>query len=724
MSPFQSNLRFGEGALVFEGVVERLGGGWVTGWVWMPAEPARRLTLEIVQDDQPVAAGVADLRRDHLAAEGIGDGGYGFHIPMSADENRPIQVRIANTAFRLPVSDLMEKIAAADPVSRGAVDQAFGLTVKGWCWAPADAKRVLSVTALLDGQPIATVSADEFRTDLAAAGIGDGHHAFVLRLPFALADGKVRTIALIAEDGRALIGSPVEVQAMPEGPLAVLDQIRREGALPNALDMLGAYLERVEELLPQSLPWRDYERWRPAFPAPIAPEPAIAAGSLTLLADPPGTVVLLDEGTRLLPSALARACAVFRQTGADLLYGDAEAQTPLGLMPWFRPDWSYDLFLAQDYLRGLVLIRADLLQRLPPSATLADAKMMAVEAARPGAILHLPEVLARLEAPARDQTDWLRAVGGHAARRATGAVVEALAEGTRRVHWPVPTPTPGISLIIPTRDRLDLLAACIDSIRTLTTYRNYEIIVVDNQSREPETLRYFEAGQAQGAFRVLRYDAPFNFSAMNNEAAKIARGAILGFINNDVELITPNWLEQAAGMLARPEVGAVGTKLRFANGMIQHGGVILGIGGLAENAFQHLHAEEEGYFRRTQVAGNYSAATAACLFMRAESFAAIGGFDAANLPVAFNDVDLCLRLRERGLLIAWTPHIELYHHESVSRGRDASDERRARAYKEEAYMRQRWRGILMGDPYYSPNLNLDERPFTGLAFPPRHRWGR
>jgi len=332
--------------------------------------------------------------------------------------------------------------------------------------------------------------------------------------------------------------------------------------------------------------------------------------------------------------------------------------------------------------------------------------------------------LTRLEAPPRNAEDWLRAIGVHAARCAPGTRVEALAEATRRIHWPVPAPAPGISLIIPTRDRLDLLAACVDSIRRMTTYRNYEIIVVDNQSREPETLRYFDAGQAQGAFRVLRYDAPFNFSAMNNEAAKIARGAILGFINNDVELISPDWLEQAAGTLTRPEVGAVGAKLRFANGMIQHGGVTLGIGGLAENAFQHLHADEEGYFRRTQVAGNYSAVTAACLFMRAESFAAIGGFDAANLPVAFNDVDLCLRLRERGQLIVWTPHIELYHHESVSRGRDASDERRARAYKEEAYMRQRWRATLLGDPYYNPNLNLDGRPFTGLAFPPRHRWGR
>lgn len=709
-------LRFGSGAFVFEGAVERVAGGWVTGWVWLPAEPERRLVVEIVLNQRSVAAGIACLQRDELAASGRGDGCYGFHMALPIDGGQPFQVRVANTMFALPAAETSEDLPG--PLSRGAVDQAFGLTIKGWCWTPLDAGRVLSVTALLDGQPVATASAGEFRADLAAAGIGDGYHGFVIRLPPALADGTVRTIALAAEDGRMLMGSPVEIQAMPEGPLAVLDQIRRESGASNALDMLGAYLERVEELLPQSLPWRDYERCRPAHPAPATPEPVIAPGSLTLLADLPGVVALLDDGAELLPGALARACAVFRDSGTDILYGDAEAETPLGPMPWYRPDWSYDLFLAQDYTRGLVLIRAGLLKRLPPSATLADAKTMAIETARPGMIFHVPDVLARLTRPARDSADWLTAI----ARHAPGARVEALPGGDRRVRWPVPDPAPGISLIIPTRDRLDLLAACIDSIRKLTRYPAYEIIVIDNQSREPETLRYFAEGQAAGAFLVLRYDAPFNFSGMNNEAAKIARGQILGFINNDVELISPDWLEEAAGILAsRPEVGAVGAKLRFANGMIQHAGVTLGIGGLAENAFQHLHADEDGYFRRTQVAGNYSAVTAACLFTRAESFAAIGGFDAANLPVAFNDVDLCLRLRERGQLIVYSPHIELYHHESVSRGRDTSDERRARAFKEEAYMRQRWRGILLDDPYYNPNLNLDARPFTGLAFPPRRR---
>ena len=728
MNASQSQFLFGNDSLIFEGLLER-GGGWAQGWVWMPAEPARRLTVEIMLGDQAVAAGVANLQRNDLAAGGRGDGRYGFHIALAIDESQEFHARIANSAFRLP-SVVQKSDRVGGSVSRGAVDQAFGLTIKGWCWAPAEPGRTVAVRALLEGREIATATADEFRADLVTVGIGEGRHAFVLHLPPELADGRMHAISLESEDGQALMGSPVEIQAMPQGPRAVLAETRRalhEGRTSDAqqsLTLIGAYLERVEELLPQSLPWRDYEKWRPARPQPKAPEPPLVKGGLTLLSDPPGTVALLDDGADLLPGALACACAIFRKTDADILYGDAEQMTPLGLMPWFRPDWSYDLFLAQDYLRGLVLMRSDLLKTLPPSVSRTDVLMRAVEAARPGRIHHLPEVLARLGPTPPESSASLTAVADHLARRGvTGAVIEGLANGAgRRIHWPIPNPAPGISLIIPTRDRLDLLKPCIDSIRRLTRYPAYEIIVVDNQSRDADTLRYLAEGRASGAFRVLSYDAPFNFSDMNNQAAKMARGAILGFINNDVELITPDWLEQAAALLARSDVGAVGAKLRFANGMIQHAGVTLGIGGLAENAFQHLHADEPGYFGRTQVAGNYAAVTAACLFTRAESFAAIGGFDAANLPVAFNDVDLCLRLGERGLSIVWTPHIELYHHESVSRGRDASEERQARAFKEEAYMRQRWREILLNDPWYNPNLNLDGRPFTGLAFPSRHRW--
>ena len=726
-----SQLFFGDPPFLFEGLLEHRFGGAVVGWVWLPSQPDRRVTVELIQDGKAIAAAIANLHRGDVAATGRGDGAYGFYIPLRTDGSRDLCARVANTAFFLPGILAPSDHRIAQP-PRGGIDQVVGLTIKGWCWRPDEPDHKVSVQATLNGEVLATAVADDFRSDLVTAGIGDGTHAFVLRLPLSLADGGARQIALASDDGTPLAGSPASVQTIAGGPAAVLDRLRRAlGANPSAeisqsLEMIDCYFRQMDELLPHSLPWRDYPRWRPPLP-PIAPDQtapcAPVAGGIGVLGPMPGIAVLVDSGATVLPGALERACQVFRQTDADVLYGDAEVATPLGLTPWFRPDWSYDLFLAQDYTHGLMLFRASVLTSLPPNVSLAEAKVRAVEAARPHRIVHLPEVLTSLTGDDPPSGEWQTALAGHFSRRGIAAAIRPAAGGGRRILWPVPAPAPPASIIIPTRDRVDLLANCIDSIRRRTSYQNYEIIVINNQSRQEETLRFLSAGARSRQFRVVDYDAPFNFSAMNNAAASLARGTVLGFVNNDIELISPDWLEQAIGFLDRPEIGALGARLRFANGMIQHGGVVLGIGGLAENAFQHLHADEPGYFHRTQLAGNYSAVTAACLFIRTQLFNDIGGFDADNLPVAFTAVDLCLRLRERGYLIAWTPHIDLFHHESASRGREDSDQRRARAFKEETYMRRRWGPVLMQDPFYNANLNLDGRPFTGLALPPRHRWG-
>ncbi|HYE50823.1 MAG TPA: glycosyltransferase [Azospirillaceae bacterium] len=730
-------------SLEIEGYLESYDGRTVVGWAWLPGEPAARIVVEVLVDGVQTVAGVANLHRLDVEETGRGDGRYGFRLPLVLTSAGTVTARAANTGILLHGALRVGDAGALDPAAPtpwdGRVDAVRGLTITGWCWRPAEPDAHLTVEAVLDGRTVATATADRFRGDLVTGGIGSGDHSFDLDLPLWLADGVRRLLTVQVQGGGQLVGSPVEVAALQEGPLPLVDQLREAFPGPPppeaeaALGLLGAYLRQSEALLPRSLPWSEYPAWRAAmFPRSAPASPAgegldrLAAGTAVLLpGEPEAVVAVLDAGAELLPGALARARAVFAETQADILYADAEVDTALGLLPWFRPAWSYDLFLAQDYTRGLLLLRPSLLARDARVTSLADLKMAAVEAAAPGRIHHLPEVLVRLRSGEADGSAWLGTVASHLRRRGVAGSVVPLDAGAtrRRVHWPVPDPAPLVSLIIPTRDRCDLLVPCIESIRRLTTYAPYEIIVIDNQSREAETLAYLRAGAATGAFRVVHYDAPFNFSAMNNRAAAQARGQILGFINNDVELISPDWLQEAVGLLARPEVGAVGARLRFANGMIQHGGVVLGVGGLAENAFQHLHAGDEGYFGRTQVAGNYSAVTAACLFCRAETFAAFGGFDAANLPVAFNDVDFCLRLRERGDLVVWTPHIELYHHESVSRGRDASAERRARAYKEEAYMRQRWASVLLRDPYYSPNLNLDRRPYTGLALPPRQPWG-
>ncbi|WP_298331931.1 glycosyltransferase, partial [Asticcacaulis sp.] len=481
-----------------------------------------------------------------------------------------------------------------------------------------------------------------------------------------------------------------------------------------------------------------YSEWRDALTgkAPDDIPPAFSSDrpglgeALQMIRTKAGTelVAVLDDGAILYPGALSRATEVAETCGADILYGDADQPVDGGLLPWFRPGWSYDLCLSQDYTRGLTLFRTAFLRSIGTCQSATSLRLRALLRQGPhGRVHHLPEVLCQLT----------RAPGPAATKHADEAVAEHLRsrgyagarlvtldphEGLRRVEWPAPRDTPLFSLIIPTRDRLSLVRAAVESIEANTVNASYEIIIIDNQSQETATLDWLRDGEQTGRFRVIPYDAPFNFADMNNRAAEQARGTLLGFINNDVELIDGHWLTVAAAHLSRPEVGAVGARLRFSNGMIQHGGVILGTGGLAENAFQTVHVDDVGYFHRTRVAGNYSAVTAACLFCRRSDFTIIGGFDAENLPVAFNDVDFCLRLRETGLLIVWTPDIELYHHESVSRGRDSTPERIARATKEENYMRRRWKNVAMSDPYYNSNLNLDGVPFTGLALPPRHQW--
>jgi GT2 family glycosyltransferase len=216
----------------------------------------------------------------------------------------------------------------------------------------------------------------------------------------------------------------------------------------------------------------------------------------------------------------------------------------------------------------------------------------------------------------------------------------------------------------------------------------------------------------------LRIEGEFNFSALNNRAAEIANGEFLGLINNDIEVIEPDWLREMIGLGVQPEVGAVGAKLYYPDGTIQHGGVVLGVGGVAGHEHRNAPRDDNGYFGRLCVARDVSCVTAACMLVSKQIFAEIGGLDETALKIAFNDVDLCLKIRRAGYRIIWTPHAELYHHESASRGDDLIGPKLRRFNREVAEMKRRWGTALVEDPFYNPNLTLvRERP--GLSFPPR-----
>lgn len=448
-------------------------------------------------------------------------------------------------------------------------------------------------------------------------------------------------------------------------------------------------------------------------------------------------IALLDHDDELRPHALLEVVqALQARPELGLVYSDEDKIDEAGRRfdPYFKPDWNPDLLRGQNYVCHFTVIRSALVREVGgfrkglEGSQDHDLILRCSERLQPGGIHHIPKVLYHWRAIAgstalhRDAKDYAsiagaRAVGEHLARTAPGARVEELPHGHYRVRWPLPATPPCVSLVVPTRDRADLLRTCVESILGHSTYPDLELVVVDNQSSEPDALEYLASLESRERVRVLRYDAPFNYSAINNWAVAQCRGAVIGLVNNDIEVITPDWLGEMVSQALRPEVGAVGAMLYYPDDTIQHAGVVLGVGGIANHAYVGQPRGYPGHGGRARVAQEFSAVTAACLLVRREVYEQVGGLD-ERLQVAFNDIDFCLRLREAGYLNVWTPFAELYHHESASRGSDDAPEKRRRFLGEVDLMESRWGHVLHRDPAYNPNLALDAMDFR-LAFPPR-----
>jgi len=284
---------------------------------------------------------------------------------------------------------------------------------------------------------------------------------------------------------------------------------------------------------------------------------------------------------------------------------------------------------------------------------------------------------------------------------------------TYKVSWPFPKSLPLVTLIVPTTDGYDILKTCISSILQKTTYQNYEILIIDNRISCKKTLSFIDTAiNKHSHIRVLKWDKLFNYSAINNYAVSQAEGTIIGLINNDIEVISEDWLTEMVSHAIRPEIGCVGAKLYYPNNTIQHAGVILGIGGVAGHSHKHFPRKSRGYNHRLNLVQNLSAVTAACMVVKKAIFNQVGGLDEVNLPVAFNDVDFCLRVREAGYRNLWTPYAELYHHESISRGAEDTLEKQKRAQAEINYLRKTWREHLSDDPAYNPNLTIESDNFS------------
>jgi glycosyltransferase involved in cell wall biosynthesis/LmbE family N-acetylglucosaminyl deacetylase len=464
----------------------------------------------------------------------------------------------------------------------------------------------------------------------------------------------------------------------------------------------------------------------------------VAASNSALILATGEFVALLDHDDVLSKDALYwMAEAINRNPLASVLYSDEDK---IGLDgkrcdPYFKSDWNLELFLSQNMISHLGVYRRSLLVEVGgfrpgyEGSQDYDLALRCVLKLLPTQIVHIPRVLYhwRISPGSTALSPNEKSYAQQAGHRALtdylvasklGGRVESLLNGFYRVHPQLPAELPLVSLIIPTRNAVQLVKQCVESILLKTTYQNYEILLIDNGSDDPSALAYFGSLNQHERIRVLRDDSEFNYAGLNNRAVKEAKGELIGLVNNDIEVIAPGWLDEMVGLVLRPGVGAVGARLWYPNDTLQHGGVIVGLGGVAGHAHWGIQRGDPGYFGRGVLTQVLSGVTAACLVVRKSVYEQVAGLDERNLKVAFNDVDFCLKLTEAGYRNIWTPYAELYHHESATRGADDSPEKKARFSSEEQYMHQRWGHKFSSDPYYNVNLTLTQPSFAP-AWPPR-----
>ena len=449
-------------------------------------------------------------------------------------------------------------------------------------------------------------------------------------------------------------------------------------------------------------------------------------------------ITFLDHDDELHPLALYWvAAALQEQPELDLIYTDEDKLDVHGRRydPHFKPDWNPELLESINYIAHLAVYRRSLVEDLGGLRSVCDGSQdydlsLRVSAAtRAQRIRHLPVIAYHWRAiPGSTALDLgeksyphqagLRALADHFAHQGPVVVESGAFPTSYRVRFPLPSPPPRVSAIVPTRDGYAHLHKCINGLLQGTDYPDLEVLLVDNQSTDPDTLEYFAAITADSRARVLRYDAPFNYSAINNFAADQASGEVLLLLNDDTEIIHRDWLSEMVGLCLRPDVGAVGAKLYYTDDTVQHGGVALGIGGVAGHVHLAYPRHSAGYMGRLMLRQQFSAVTAACLVVEKRKFDAVSGLDADHLSVAFNDIDFCLRLGEQGWRTVWTPWAQLYHHESKSRGPDTAPDKKARFERETLYMKRRWGAVLRHDPCYSRHFSLMRQDYS-LAEVPR-----
>lgn len=392
---------------------------------------------------------------------------------------------------------------------------------------------------------------------------------------------------------------------------------------------------------------------------------------------------------------------------------------------WFKTDFSFDLLLSHDYISNCFFVKNNIISKAKNINFSSNFNILfsIIEKIDYSKIYHIRKIL--LHSP-KDlkikktkclefQKNKIDCIASFINKNGIKAAVSAgQIPGTLRIRWKH-NDAPLVSLIIPTRDRIDLLRPCVESILTLTAYKNFTIVIANNQSVETSTREYFDILRQNPKISIVDYDGPFNYSAICNHAVAVAEGELICLLNNDVEVIEPEWLGEMVSLVLREGMGCIGAKLLYPDNTVQHGGVILGVGGVAGHAHRYLRGSVPGYHGRLNLVQDLSAVTAACLLVKKSIYQQVGGMEEANLPVSLNDVDFCLKVRAAGYRNIYTPFAELYHYESKSRGKDDTEEKRERHEKERMFMQEKWGEALQNDSFYSPHLTRDYEQFQVLS---------
>jgi len=742
----------------------------LVGHIVDPADPDRRFVVELLIDGYARDVVRADSPGLELDADGLGrEHGFRFELPLMLKQMRNpplLELRIANSdaiVFAMRYQPPADE--AKDVVRLGEVRWDGGLRLLGLLAARAPGRlEEASLTIYRDGEPI---DVDLNKTFVVDTDYRWGAYRFDAALPFHLADGMPHQLRVLDGMGRELPGSPVTVLAHANGFDGIIGTLADPVDGPPLQRAWGGFMQR---LMPTSLPFSSYEDWRECYLKPPATGGSgtallVAIGSdragwpviprqdeastVVLMAHSPDGIAIAPEFWKELAEALDRLdvdVVLFTRAGAqlrpgwhDLLlegrssgdglwlaYGDVEIEATGGVVtPLLLPAFDRTRWLSQAYPLNCLALSPEAARRILTYAPVS-LPALAIEAlgvlgeAELERVHHIPQVLARVPSlPLAPASQALAAavdnVFGPLGMRAE-PIVQAEQLPAVRIHRPASSLA--IDILIPTRDRLDLLKPCLETLMAVTRPGQWRVWVIDNGSREPETLAYLREFAGSGRGEVIQAPGPFNYARINNLAVAMTSSPLLCFLNNDVEITDPYWLETMGSCLWSPDVAGVGARLLWPSGVVQHGGVILGTGFAAAHGYDHHLATDAGFADGLLVEREGSAMTAACLLMRRAEFDAVGGFDERAFPVAFNDVDLCLKLRARGRRLIWTPHATLIHKESQSRGREDNPEKERRARRELENLRSRWGTALAADPYYHPCLNLNSHPFSGLAMPP------